>query len=144
MRYHVYATSFADPRDVKRYFDCRARGGSDNDCKKIGDNGVGMWGDNTKKGSGPKCALPPETMIDIWGSVEAAHKEKVLVECILDGYVADEVLERSVVCSVEDTMPHIAHITNGARIDLNPDACDALGLTPPVMQRVTYTPLHVA
>jgi hypothetical protein len=133
VRYHVYASSFADPRDGQRFRRCKKNGGSDNDCYKVGDSGIGCWDQDTSEGSGPSCALPPETMIDIWGSVEAAHNEKVFVECG----------ERSVTCSIKDKMPHIRHITNGARIDLNPDACDALGLEPPVMHFVTFTPLRV-
>jgi hypothetical protein len=134
VRYHVYASSFADPRDVARFWRCKERGGSDEDCFKVGDNGEGMWGDDTSEGSGPSCALPPETMIDIWGSVDKAKRQKVFVECG----------ERTVTCLVKDRMPHIANITNGARIDLNKDACDALDLAPPVMHFVTFTPLKVA
>ena len=142
MRYHVYASSFADPEDVRRYRKWfaiyKAQGMSDGKAddlaKAKGDNGQGCWMDDTSAGSGPSCALPPETMIDIWGSVDAAKHQKLFLECG----------ERSVTCLVKDRMPHIAHITNGARIDLNPDACEALDLTPPVMAFVTYTPLHVA
>jgi hypothetical protein len=142
VRYHVYASSFADPADVRRFKKWfaiyKSQGKSDEEAFDLalakGDNGEGCWKDDTSEGSGPSCALPPETMIDIWGSVDAAKRQKVFVECG----------ERSVTCLVKDKMPHIAHITNGARIDLNPDACDALDLEPPVMHFVTFTPLKVA
>jgi len=35
-------------------------------------------------------------------------------------------------------MPEKTNITNGAGIDLNPDACAALHLQPPVLTRVTW------
>jgi hypothetical protein len=134
--YHVLASSFADPADVVRFRRCKERGGSDQDCFKVGDNGEGWWGDDTTNWE-PQCALPPETMIDEWGSVDAAHRKKVKVECS----TTDEngnYCNHSVVCFVTDRMPHLAHITNGARIDLNPAACAALGLEPPVMHRVIW------
>jgi hypothetical protein len=138
VRYHVYASSFADPRDVaafRKWFAIyKAKGLPDAAAEKLafkkGDNGKGMWDDDTTEGSGPSCALPPETMMDIWGSVEAAKHQKVFVECN----------DRSVTCTIKDRMPRIPNIENGARIDLNPDACAALELEQPVMQFVTFTP----
>jgi hypothetical protein len=123
MEHHVKASSFADPGDVARFRRCKAGGGSDQECFKVGDNGVGCWGDDTSEGSGPSCALPPEDMAERWGSKAAARRKKVLV--VANG--------RQVVCLLKDTMPHRANIKNGAGIDLNPDAVKALGLAPPIM-----------
>ena len=119
--HHVMASSFADPADVSAFKKCKALGNSDQECFKIGDNGIGKWGDDCTEGSGPKCALPPEDWIAKWG-VNARHA-KVLVT----------VGDKSVVCQMDDTMPHKANITNGAGIDLNPDACHALGVSIPAM-----------
>jgi hypothetical protein len=129
----VMASSFADPRDVAAFKACKAEGKSDQECFSVGDNGVGLWGDSTVEGSGPKCALPPEDWQAKWGPGEAArHKPVLVTRQLLDGTVL------KVVCALDDTMPHKRDITNGAGIDLNPDACKALQLTPPVMARVTW------
>lgn len=124
--HHVMASSFADPADVSAFRHCKALGGSDQECFRVGDNGVGKWGDDCTAGSGPKCALPPEDWLARWG-VNARHA-KVLVT----------IGDKSVLCAMDDTMPHRANITNGASIDLNPDACAALGVTPPLMTKATW------
>jgi hypothetical protein len=36
-------------------------------------------------------------------------------------------------------MPWVKNLRNQARIDLNPDACEALGFTPPVMEKVVWS-----
>lgn len=121
----VKASSFADPADVRAFRHCKSDGGTDQQCFKVGDNGIGKWGDDCTEGSGPRCALPPE----VWSTFgSAARGKKVLVT---HG-------DKSVVCELRDTMPHIANLANAARIDLNPDACAALGLMPPVMADVTW------
>lgn len=132
MIHEVKASSFADPADVAAFRRCKARGGSDKHCFALGDNGIGYWGDDTTQGSGPSCALPPERMVEEWGSVSMAHNQEVNV------WYGDTV----VTCLVKDTMPHEEYITNGAGIDLNPDACAALGLTPPVMADVIWEVKH--
>lgn len=124
----VKASSFADPADVRAFRKCKERGNNDQKCFEVGDNGIGCWDDDVSEGSGPSCALPPETMIEKWGSIDGAKHKLVEVEY--------ESL--SVTCSVKDRMPHLANITNGARIDLNPDTCRALGLEPPVMVSVSW------
>jgi len=116
----VKASSFADPADVAAFRKCKGEGGSDTYCFGRGDNGVGKWGDDCAAGSGPACALPPEDWA-IWGA--EARKKQVRVR----------VLGREVICELRDTMPHRTHITNGAGIDLNPDAVAAFGLRPPLM-----------
>jgi hypothetical protein len=121
--HHVKASSFADPSDIKAFKRCKERGGTDQDCFKVGDNGIGCWNDNVAEGTGASCALPPEDMEERWGSVNGAkHK---LVEVSANG--------RVVTCVLRDRMPHRANIKNGAGIDLNPDAVRALGLEPPIM-----------
>lgn len=118
------ASSFADPADVAAFRRCKARGGSDQECFKVGDNGVGKWGDDTTVNT-PMCALPPEDWQEFGA---AARGKKVLV--MHSG--------SSVVCELRDTMPHKANIKNGAMIDLNPAAVKALGLTPPIMVTATW------
>jgi len=125
--HHVLASSFADPADVAAFRRCKARGGTDQECFKTGDNGIGLWGDDTT-GQIPMCALPPEDMIERWGAIDAARRKKVYVSANA----------RDVVCLVTDRMPHRANIKNGAGMDLNYAACSALGLTPPVMVRAIW------
>lgn len=117
----VKATSFADPADVLRFRECKVAGGSDEHCFSVGDNGVGFMGDDCT-GPTPMCALPVEDWMERWGSKQAARLKPVIV--MANG--------RMVQCLMGDTMPHRAHIHNGAGIDLNPAACAALGLNPPV------------
>jgi hypothetical protein len=121
------ASSFADPKDVEAFRKCKERGGTDQQCFKFGDNGIGCWGDNVT-GATPVCALPPDDMIERWGSVEAAKYKPVEVT----------VEDKTVVCILKDRMPWKKNITNGAIIDLNPGAGAALGLTPPFMVRATW------
>jgi hypothetical protein len=124
----VRASSFADPADVRAFKKCKERGGSDQDCFKVGDNGIGCYGDDVSEGTGPSCALPPEDSEEKWGSVaNAKHK---LVEVTANGV--------AVTCVLKDRMPHRANIKNGAGIDLNPDAVRALGLQPPIMIAATW------
>jgi hypothetical protein len=123
----VLASSFADDADVMRFNRCKAKGGSDQECFAVGDNGVGCFGDNTNT-AGPMCALPPEDMEEKWGSVSAAKHKLVLVKS--NG--------RSVVCVLGDRMPRRAAIKNGAGVDLNPAACKALGFSPPLMIKATW------
>jgi hypothetical protein len=129
--HHVLASSFADPADIQAFQRCKEHGGSDRYCFQFGDNGIGYWQDDTKKGSGPACALPPDDLISTWGSVNEAKHKPVLVT--INGH--------SCVCPIKDTMPWKKHITNGAGIDLNFDALKELNLTPPVLTPATWKPL---
>jgi hypothetical protein len=113
------ASSFADPADVERFRKCKAQGKSDLECFEVGDNGRGCWGDDTTADK-PMCALPRE---DWEGLGRRARGARVVVEA--NG--------RRVTCELRDTMPRRKNILNGAGIDLNPAACRALGLRPPVM-----------
>lgn len=122
--HRVQASSFADPADVRAYLKAKAEGKTDQQAFEVGDNGVGFWGDNTKEGSGPSCALSPETMKSIWGSVAAAHLKPV--------HIAGNGHE--VIALVKDTLPHHSN-----RIDLNPDAVRALGWQPPLLEIVVWS-----
>jgi hypothetical protein len=86
----------------------------------------------TALGSGPSCALPPETMEEKWGSVKAAKHKVVLVQ----RHTSVKIHE--VRCVLKDRMPHLKNLKNAARIDLNPDAVAALGLDPPIMTKVIW------
>ena len=118
----VTATSFADPDDVAAFRRCKAEGKSDQECFKIGDNGVGCWGDDTTT-SEPCCALSPEAMRAKCGSVKNAKHKRVIVSVGL----------KTVTCVLKDRLPH-----HSTRIDLNPGACVVLGLTPPVKVRAHW------
>lgn len=124
MTHQVIATSFADPADIAAFRRCKAKGYSDKYCFRFGDNGIGCWGDNTTEDR-PMCALPR----DDWEEFgDSARGRLVLVT----------VGKESVVCELRDTMPRKRNITNGAGIDLNPRACKALGLDPPVRTEATW------
>jgi hypothetical protein len=114
------ASSFADPADIRAFDRCKATGKTDRQCFAVGDNGIGKWGDSTRSGTGPSCALPPED----WRQFGSAARGK-LVRVKANG--------KEVVCALKDTMPAKANVKNGAILDLNPDAAAALGLTPPFM-----------
>lgn len=121
----VKASSFADPADVRRFRACKAAGKSDMECFKVGDNGVGCWGDDTTVDRA-MCALPREDWEPLGN--QAARGKKVIVSA--NGL--------TIVCELRDTMPRRANIKNGAGIDLNPAACKALGLRPPIMLPATW------
>src|SRR4029077_6019303 len=123
-KHSTYASSFADPADVEAFNRCKAQGKSDQECFKVGDNGIGCWGDSTVEGTGPSCALPPEYMSARWGTKSAATHKKVRV--------MREATQKGVVCVLKDQMPAVENLANDARIDLNPDAGAALGLEPPI------------
>lgn len=125
--HHVIATSFADPKDIAKFYKCKADGNSDNFCFKKGDNGIGVWGDDTTANI-PICALPPEDWIEKWQTGRNARGKKLQV--IIGG--------KSVVCQLRDTMPHKENITNGAGIDLNPSALAVLGLKAPLKTPATW------
>lgn len=122
--HRVFASSFADPADVAAYWRCKESGGTDQQCYRVGDNGVGCWGDDTTRPA-PMCALPPED----WRALgRLARGARVLVT----------VGELWVVCELRDTMPHRANITNGCGIDLNPAALKSLGKSPPAKFPVVW------
>ena len=119
----VIASSFADPDDVRRFKACKEDGGTDKECFKVGDNGIGFWGEDTTADT-PICALPVEE----WQAIHMARGARVRVR---RGNL-------TVICRLLDTMPHRRFITNGAGIDLNPCAARALGLVPPFLHPVEW------
>jgi len=119
----VTASSFADPNDVVAYNDAKARGCSEEEALRFGDNGKGKWGDDTSLFNKLMCALPPEDLEEKWGNVDAARGKKVSVT-----YKG-----KTVICELRDTMPHKANITNGAGIDLNPAFGKEFKCDPPFM-----------
>ena len=114
----TFASSFADLAAFKR---CKAQGKSDVECFKVGDNGVGAWGDTTATEDVPMCALPPEDWLERWGARSLARGKRVTVVYI----------GQRVVGELRDTMPHRVNIRNGCGIDLNPGFAKAFGLKPP-------------
>ena len=124
---HVLASNFADAADLRGFQRAKARGLSDVQAFKFGDNCVGFWGANTCSDT-PMCALPPEDIAAKWGT-EAAGKNKA-VRVTSGG--------KSVVCQLADVMPHKRKITNGCGIDLNPGAVKALGLHAPLKTPVVW------
>jgi hypothetical protein len=119
----VVASSFADPKDVAAYKKAIANGKTEAEALKVGDNGIGKWGDNTARDDVPMCALPPEDWLDKWGTGSNARGKKVAVT-----YKG-----KTVIGELRDTMPHKANIKNGAGIDLNPGFAKAFGVPPPFM-----------
>ena len=118
----VVASSFADPRDVAAYKKAIAQGKTEAEALKVGDNGIGKWGDITACHL-PICALPPEDWMAKWGVGTNARGKKVAVT--FGG--------KTVIGELRDTMPNKARIKNGAGIDLNPGFARAFGLAPPFL-----------
>lgn len=127
------ASSFADPADVRRFKACKTTGRSDRECFKVGDNGLGCWGDLTAQTHTPMCALPPQAMEAKWGSVAKARHQRVRVG--LGSSIRSA--KRIVMCILADRMPRKPK-ASGAGIDLNPAASAALGLSPPHLAPVEW------
>ena len=53
----VIASSFADPKDIAAYKKAIAEGKTEAEALKVGDNGIGKWGDNTARDDVPMCAF---------------------------------------------------------------------------------------
>lgn len=121
--HHVKASSFADPADVAAFRKCKANGGSDQQCFKVGDNGIGFRGMDCATDEIAICALPPEDWKEKWGSGDVANGKPVIVT-----WEGKEV--RGI---MGDTMPKKENITNGAGIDLNPGFAKEFGVKPPFM-----------
>jgi len=119
----VTASSFADPADVKAYRDAIAAGKAEQEALKLGDNGIGLWGDDTTSEDMPVCALPPEDWKGRWKTKAAARGKRVTVT-----YKG-----KTVIGELRDTMPARASIKNGAGIDLNPGFARLFGVKPPFM-----------
>lgn len=123
-----FASSFADIADVRRFRACKATGKTDMECFKVGDNGLGCFGDDVTNASIPYVAVPPDDMVAKWGTVKAAKHKPVLVT----------IGEKTIRCIVGDRMPWRKNIRNSAVIDLAPGAQKAFGLKPPFMVRASW------
>jgi hypothetical protein len=117
------ASSFADPADIAAFKKCKAQGKSDQECFKVGDNGIGYTGLDTTRLDIPYVAVQPDYMIERWGKAEAAAGKKVLVT--INGVTKE--------CVVGDRMPWVKNTKNGAVIDLAPGAQKLFNLKPPFM-----------
>lgn len=118
------SSSFADPKDVEAFRKWRTiyrdQGFSEEEAIRKafwkGDNGIGYWGDDTT-GATPCCALHKSHIIDRFGTVDAGKHKPVLVQAN----------DNVTTCVLKDIC------TYADRIDLNPGACAALGLEPPIL-----------
>jgi len=115
--FKAIASSFADPGDVRAFERCKAEGKTDQQCFKVGDNGIGQFGKNTAQDEIPMVAIYKDDMIARWGSVMAAAHRMVTVT--ING--------KTIQASVED------RLGVPGRIDLNPACAKELGLTPPFL-----------
>lgn len=80
------ASSFADPKDIADFKRCKSKGGSDQQCFKVGDNGVGFWGDDTTDVNKPFVAVHHELLEEKYGSLANARHRSVRVT--IDGKTA--------------------------------------------------------
>jgi hypothetical protein len=117
----VVASSFADPKDIAAYKKAIAEGKTPAEARKVGDDGIGKWTDDTARTDVPICALPPEDWVPKWGSGYNARGKKVAVT-----YKG-----KTVIGELRDTMPHKVYIKNGCGIDLNPGFAKEFGVSPP-------------
>lgn len=117
----VIASSFADPKDIAAYKKAIAEGKTEAEALKVGDNGIGKWGDNTSRDDVPMCALPPEDWLAKWSKNARGKKVSVTYK------------GKTVIGELRDTMPRKGNIKNGAGIDLNPGFAKAFNVKPPFM-----------
>ncbi len=139
----VWASSFADPEDVRNFRHCKAAGHSDETCFKVGDNGVGMWDDDVSEGTDAACALPPEVMEYYFGATEENDWEEARNKEIIVAHGGLEILVK-----IRDRMPHLRTLEakeardpnrTKFRIDLNPTACERLGINIPAEALVRWS-----
>ncbi len=119
------ATSFADPADVAAFKRCKTQGHSDMFCFGKGDNGIGVWGDDTTIDH-PYCALPRDDWQHLGGAARGAR-----VKVTIAG--------KTVICELRDTLPWKRNIVGDEVIDLNPGALKRFGLRPPTMVPVEWS-----
>lgn len=120
----------SDFASLAAYQRAKKRGLSDREAFAVGDNGRGCWGDLTAQDHTPMCALPPDEMIEWFGSIAKAKHARVKV--VLPK------TKQCVVCILADRMPWKKNIKNACGIDLNPAALRALGLKSPVKTEVEW------
>lgn len=114
--FSMKASSYADPADLVAFNKCKAKGKSDNECFKVGDNGIGQFGKITAQEKTSMVAVHKDRMIERWGTVNgAAHRP---VEVTINN--------RTFQATVED------RISAPGRIDLNPACLKLAGLQAPL------------
>lgn len=123
------ASDFASLKDLAAYRKAKAQGKSDVEAFKVGDNGVGCWGAITAQEETKQCALPPDDMIEKFGTIAKAKHALVKVT----------VGKKTIICILADRMPWKKNIRNGCGIDLNPAALKALGLKSPIKVPAEWT-----
>jgi hypothetical protein len=72
----VVASSFADPKDIAAYNKAIAEGKTPAEARKVGDDGIGKWGDDTARTDVSICALPPEDWVPKSGKPLQRTREK--------------------------------------------------------------------
>lgn len=115
----LQASFFAGPQDVRGFRRCKGMGGSDVYCFGKGDNGIGKWGQDTTLTTRNSAALPRE----VWRRAGKSGGARLWVEHKgkrVEGFL-------------DDTMPALENIENGADIDLNPGYAVAFGVDPEQM-----------
>ena len=122
------ATSFADPADIARYLTAKAAGKTEEQALAVGDNGIGYWGDNTKKGSGARSSLPAHVITGRWGSMQNGKGR--LIRVFYKGGWLDTILS--------DEGPGPKEEAEGHGLDLNFDAWAAFGVSVPAEEPVQW------
>lgn len=72
----VKASTFADPADVAAFKKAKAAGKTDAQAFKVGDNGIGKWGDFTATETAAMCALPREDWEEKMGQGQRRARQK--------------------------------------------------------------------
>lgn len=131
----VFASDFASLEDLEKFKEAKEKGFSDQEAFKVGDNGMGCWGDVTATEEKGMCALPYEDWHNRYGVGAKAWGAKVKVTLLDEN---KNPVGEAVALELRDTMPHKANCENGCLIDLNPGALKLLGLVSPVKQLVGW------
>ncbi|HUD75314.1 MAG TPA: hypothetical protein VMQ76_09605 [Terracidiphilus sp.] len=122
------ATSFADPADITAYERAKARGATEEQALAVGDNGIGYYGFDTKKGSGARSSLPAHVIVDRWGSMTNGRGR--LIRVFFKSQWIDTILS--------DEGPGPKEEAEGHGLDLNYDAWAALGVSVPAEEQVEW------
>lgn len=123
--HEVVASSFADTRDVQAFNSCKDKGGSDLQCFKVGDNGIGKWGANCASSVNPLVALPRE----VWRAAGKKGGDIVLLR--MEGVA-------QFAAQLGDTMPSLDNLTTAARLDTNPACGLRFRKAPPYMLKGVF------
>ena len=60
-----FASSFADLADVRAFKRAKAKGMTDQEAFRYGDNGIGCFGDDVTTLKIPYVAVPPDDMVSV-------------------------------------------------------------------------------